>query len=287
MIRRYGSIGLSILVLAGIIIGAAFWIRLFSSSIQSYRSPLREVELPTQPDPAIHSTQVVLVLVNGLGYDDAEALALPVFEQLKQAGATAAIQSIPPTYSQTAWGSLITGAPPDSNDAPPVDVPLTDLHSLEIDNLFARAHQANLSTALLGAADWERLLPRNLVSFPFFVDQPGPAADQAIFEAALPLVESHQYNFTMIQFTQVDFAARQSGGTGSEAYRQAALTVDSYLRRRTRRERGGSDLATPGDDWRNDHSGDLQRHFPTGYCPNHCHLAGAICPQCGSRAGPV
>ncbi len=229
MIRKYGSIGLSILVLAGIIIGTALWIRLFSAGIQNYRSPLREVELPVQPDPAVHTTQVVLVLVSGLGYDDAEALALPVLEQLKQAGATAAIQSIPPTYSQTAWGSLITGAPPTSNDAPPINLALSDLHPLEIDTLFDRARQANLETALLGAADWERLVPGNLIDYTFFVDQPGPAADQAIFEAALPLVESHQYNFTMIQFTQVDFAARQSGDTASETYRQAAFRVDSYL----------------------------------------------------------
>ena len=126
MSRKHSSIGLSILVLAGIIIGTAFWIKVFYNSIQNYQSPLQEAGLLPQTAPPAQTTSVVMVLISGLGYDDSLALNLPVLEQLKQAGATAAIQSTPPTYSQTAWGTIITGAPSETNDAPPADLLLEE-----------------------------------------------------------------------------------------------------------------------------------------------------------------
>jgi hypothetical protein len=229
MSRKHSSIGLSILVLAGIIIGMAFWIKVFYTSIQNYRSPLQEAGLLPQTAPPAQTTSVVMVLISGLGYDDSLALNLPVFEQLKQAGATAAIQSNPPTYSQTAWGTIITGAPSETNDAPPADLLLEELRPLEIDTIFARAHDADLTKAIFGTAEWGRLVSSNQLNHTFFANDTGPIADRAIFEAALPIIETNNTNLVLLHFTQVDFAARLQGGTSSEAYRQAALTVDNYL----------------------------------------------------------
>ncbi len=227
--KKYSSVSLSILVLAGIIIGTALWIRLFHASIGSYRSPLREVELSVPPSPPAQTDRVVIVLLGGLGYDDALSLDLPVFGQLRRAGAAVAVQSIPPTYSQTAWATLLTGAPPDSNDAPPFDLPLTDLRPLEVDTIFTRAHEAKLQTALLGLADWGRLIPPGQLDHTFFVDEPGPGADQAIIEAALPILENEGAKLILIHFTQIDFVGQHQGGSSGAAYRQAAYTVDAYL----------------------------------------------------------
>ncbi len=229
MSKKHSSIGLSILVLAGIIIGTAFWIKVFYTSIQNYRSPLREADLLPQIAPPAQTSRLVIVLISGLGYDDSLALDLPVLEQLKQAGATAAIESTPPTYSQTAWGTIITGAPPETNDAPPTDLPLKELRSQEIDTIFARAHDADLTKAIFGTAEWGRLVPSNQLNHTFFTNDAGPIADRAIFEAALPIIETNNTNLVLLHFTQVDFAARYQGGTSSEAYRQAALAVDAYL----------------------------------------------------------
>ena len=112
MKKKYGSIGLSIFALALLIVGTAFWIRVFYTSIREYRSPLDASELaPQQPVLSAPTSKMVIVLVSGLGYDDSQALNLPVLDQLQRAGATAAVESIPPTYSQTAWATLISGAP--------------------------------------------------------------------------------------------------------------------------------------------------------------------------------
>jgi hypothetical protein len=227
--KKYTSIGLSLLVLAGIIIAAALWGKAFYTSVENYRSPLREANLLPQPPLTPKIAKVVIVLISGLGYDASLALNLPALEQLKQAGADVAVQSAPPTYSQTAWATLITGAPPETNDAPPVDLPLASLHPLEIDTIFARAHSANLQTALLGVAPWRRLIPRNQLDYTFFAEQPGAEADAAIIEAALPIIENNEVDLTLIHFTQVDWAGQNLGGTESEAYRQAALQVDAYV----------------------------------------------------------
>jgi hypothetical protein len=227
--KKYTSIGLSILVLVGVIIGMTLWVRAFQASIRSYRSPLREVDLLSQPSALTKTSKVVIVLISGLGYDTSTTLNLPVFEQLKQVGASTPVESVPPTFSHPAWATLISGAPPEINDAPPLDMPFEDLRPLEVDTIFARAHEAHKQTALLGVADWRRLIPRNQLDYTVFVDEPGPDADQIIFQAALPIIEDDNIELVLIHFSQVDFAARNQGGVSGQAYEQATSRVDAYL----------------------------------------------------------
>ncbi|MFC1975251.1 alkaline phosphatase family protein [Chloroflexota bacterium] len=228
--KNYTSIGLSILVLAGVIVGMTLWVRAFYTSVQNYRSPLKEIDLsPSPSSPATNAGKVVIVLIGGLGYDTSLILNLPVLEQLKQIGVNVAVESIPPTYSRTAWATLISGASPETNDAPPVDMPLEKLYLLEVDTIFARARQARLQTALLGMADWRRLIPRNQLDYVFFVDEPGPEADRVIFETALSIIEGGQADLMLIHFTQVNFAGQHQGGPSGPAYLQAANRIDAYL----------------------------------------------------------
>ncbi|MBN1218009.1 MAG: alkaline phosphatase family protein [Anaerolineae bacterium] len=227
--KRFSSIGLSILVLVGVMVGMTLWLRAFRTSLQDYRSPLSQIDLTPAVSPATKTTKVVLVLIGGLGYDASLALDLPVFEQLKRVGANAAVESVPPTYSQTAWATLISGAPPETNDAPPIDIAFEDLRLLDVDTIFARTHQANRRTALLGLADWRRLIPRNYLDYIFFVDTPGPESDQLILENALALINDDVADFVLIHFTQVDDAAQLQGGLAGQAYQDAVRQVDAYL----------------------------------------------------------
>lgn len=227
--RKHFSIILSVFALATIIVITAVWIRAFYSSIQNYRSPLQKVELKAQPAIPPRTSQVVMVLISGLGYEASLELGLPVLEQLKRSGADMAVQSFPPTYSQTAWATLISGAPPETNDAPPFDVPSENLRLLEIDTIFARTHAAGLSTALLATADWRKLIPRNQLDYTFFVQGQGAEADEIIIEAALPLITAREAELILIHLTGVEFAGQYLGGAESEAYLQAANRVDAYL----------------------------------------------------------
>ena len=227
--KRYTSIGLSMLALAGVAVAMLLWTVTFRAALYNYHSPLRESELPAVASPSTPAASVVIVLVGGLGYDASETLDLPVLTQLRRIGANAAMQSVPPTYAQTTWAALLSGAPPETNDAPPLDVPVDDLRLFSVDTVFARAHEAGLRTAVLGPAAWRRLIPRNQLDYTFFADAPGPEADRAILEAALSVFKDNQAQLTLIHFTQLDVSAQQSGGASSQAYQKAAGQVDAYL----------------------------------------------------------
>jgi len=229
MMNKYLSISLSIILLLGIIVGTIFWIRAFNESVKNFESPLREANLSPQPRSLPKMANVVVVLVSGLGYDDSQTLDMPVLAQLAQTGANAAIQSFPPTYSQTSQITLVTGAPPETNSAPPNDLPLEALSLIEIDTLFAEAHQAQQKTAIFGLSDWQRLIPRNHLDETLFVSTSGPEADQAIMDVALPILKENNIDLTFIHLTQLDFAAKHQGGPNSNAYKAAASRIDSYL----------------------------------------------------------
>jgi hypothetical protein len=226
---RYLSVVLSIVLLVSIVIGTTIWLRAFRESVVTYQSPLRDVTLLPQSPDLPDASAVVLVVISGLGFDTFQALELPVLNQLAQTGATAAMRSSPPTYSQTSRATIITGAPADTNGAPPVDQPVEALSPVETDTIFARAHEAQLRTALLGLADWQRLIPRNHLDEAFFVNVPGPEADQAIAESALTLLKNNEFDLVVIHFTQLDFAAKRQGGPSSNAYRLAAERIDAHL----------------------------------------------------------
>ena len=227
--NKYLPIVLSIIVLVGVVAGSIFGIRALNESLKNYKSPLQQVVLPSQTSALPKRADVVVVLISGLGYDSAQTLNLPVLSQLAQTGANAAIQSFPPTYSQTSQTTLITGAPPETNMAPPVDRPLEELSLVGIDSIFAQAHRRQLKTALLGTAHWQRLIPRNHLDETFFINTTGPEADQAIVEAALTLLKNDTPDLVFIHLTQLYAAARTQGGAAGNAYNQAAGQIDNHL----------------------------------------------------------
>lgn len=228
--KKFLSIILSIFVLGCVVIVTNFWIRGFYDSIRTYRSPLAGVELQVAPRPALSAPgQVVLVIISGLGRFDADTLEMPALAQIRQTGAAATVQSLPPTFTQTSWGTLITGAPPDTNDAPPINNPASGPRLINVDTIFARAHAAHLKTALLGSETWRRLIPRNDLDQAFYVDPADPTADQLIFENALLTLDGDSTDLLVVQFSSPGYAARNQGGTGGAAYQQAVQQIDAYL----------------------------------------------------------
>ncbi len=222
--QKYISIIVSILILSNVIVAATLWGQLSYQAIQEYRSPLRGVQLWPQAKTIPKTSKVVLVLISGLGNETATALELPFFERLKQAGATMAVESTPPTYSQTSWATIISGAFPEMNDAPPIDKPTPELYPLEIDTLFARAHEAQLHTALLGSTVWASLIPPQHLDYTLFADD--PTADEIAVETAISMIENKSYDFLLLHLNQL---AQTTGAPTDPAYQQAAKQIDTYL----------------------------------------------------------
>jgi hypothetical protein len=228
MIHKFSLVSLSILALANIIVLVITWGQLAYFGLQDYRSPIRGVNLSSQETMPAHTSKLVIVLISGLGYESAEEIELPTLEQLKQAGASRQIESKHPTYSQTAWGTIVTGATAEINDAPPIDKPVSTLHAIQTDTIFNRASATGLRTALLGSRIWHGLIPPAQVDYPFFIDGLDAEADETIIEAALPIIEHDDIELILVQFSQLESAALSDGLT-SEAYLEAARRIDTYL----------------------------------------------------------
>ncbi|MDM8528856.1 alkaline phosphatase family protein [Anaerolineales bacterium HSG24] len=228
MIRKLSAIGLSILLLANIIVLVIIWAEMTYLSLQQHRSPIRGIALEHAEPAPPRTSKMVIVLLSGLGHDSSLELELPALDQLKQAGASMTIQSAPPTYPQSTWGTLMTGAYAELSDAPPIDKSVTMLQPIQTDTLFRLARQNDLQTALLGRPAWQHLIPRSHLNYSFFTAEGDAEADEAIIEAALPIIEQDEIDFVFIQFSQIGTVATREG-LASENYPLATARVDRYL----------------------------------------------------------
>lgn len=227
--RRFIPILLAILVLSNAIIAVALWGTEAYFAIQYFRSPIRALELPPQAPLPGQTSRLVIVLVSGLGQANAETLTLPTLAQLQQSGVSMVVNSAPPTYAQTSWATIVTGANAEINDGPPFDKPLPELHPLETDTIFQRAQEANLQTALFASAEWQRMIPPDQLDYAQFATDISPEADNALIEAALPVLEAEQFDLVLIQLNQLRWAVETQGGPASEGYQEAAQRIDAHL----------------------------------------------------------
>ena len=188
---KYFSIILSIFILVCVVGITVYWTGSLYNSAKHYQSPVHAAEMAVQPLTLSQRATVVVVLIGGFSETALDTLTWPTLATLAQAGASTVIQSNPPTYSQTAWLTLVTGASAETNGAPPFDLPLEELQPVTIDTIFARAHQAQLKTGLFGPSEWRRLVPRNDLDEVFFASAPGPDSDLLTIESALPSLRNN------------------------------------------------------------------------------------------------
>ena len=226
IVRRYGGLLVKVALLVVIIWGSNLWMVRIRDSIVHYRSVLRgQPSLGRPGSPLVQ--QVVLVVVGGLRYD--ASLQMPYLNSLREQGTEARCKGYFPSYAQTAWTTLISGAEPEINDAPLLDVPYEEIDFLTVDDLFTEAKRANLTTALTGFQRWERMIPNQVLDRSFFVSVADAEADSQVTEAALEFMRSLRPNFLLIHLGQVGYAG-QTFGAASRQYRSAVRRVDSHIR---------------------------------------------------------
>jgi hypothetical protein len=226
MLKRCVGLLVRVALLAVIIWGSNLWLVRIRDSIQSHRSVLvGQPKLGEPSSPLVQ--QVVLVLIEGLRYD--ASLEMPFLNSLREQGFDAPCRAQYPSYFQNTWTTLISGAGPEINDAPLVDLPYEETSHLTVDDLFTEAHRANLTTALAGPQLWGRLVPAEVLGRTFLAPGTGGDSDQQVIEAALGFMEQIPPNFLLVQLSEAREAA-QCCGIQSRAYQDAVLQADSQLR---------------------------------------------------------
>ena len=235
--RNLRSSILTALLLIGIALGATRWADALQQSIVAYTSPL--VGAALRPGEALTpaTRRVAVVIISGLGYQAELELAMPNYDALRAAGASAQMLSRPPVSRAAIWTALLTGVWPDLNNAPllPAGEAAANPRSpaISLDHVLAAARAAGMRTALAGSAEWEALLPAGRLDASYFSPGEDALADGLVAQAALGYIADPQYRLILVHFSQLDAAGRV-GGTAGTAYANAARQVDSYLRQITR-----------------------------------------------------
>jgi len=207
-----------------------FWATSLMTSVFHYRSPLHSTP-PSEGNPAGASLthKVVIVLIDGLRYDTSiDRQIMPFLNSLRNEGASAIVHSQPPSFSEPGYTTILTGAWPDINDGPAVNLDYQDIPAFTQDDIFSAAHQVGLHTAISGYYWFEKLVPQNVVDASFYTSGEDADADQQVVQAALPWLRAN-FQLILIHLDQVDYAGHHEGGPLNPNWDAAANRTDSYL----------------------------------------------------------
>lgn len=222
---------IGILLLLGFAAGAYFWATGMIDSNYSYRSPLKD----NPPAPGMKlgeasTRRVVLVLIDALRYDTSlNQEVMPTLNDLRSRGASAVMHSLPPSFSEPGYSTLLTGAWPDLSDGPTINLDYEEIPTWTQDNLFSAAHRAGLKTAVSGYYWFEKLIPQDAVNSSFYTAGEDRSADEQVMAAALPWLEKDDAQLVLIHLDQVDYAGHHEGGPVSIHWNEAAKRSDDAL----------------------------------------------------------
>ncbi|MFO7624693.1 MAG: alkaline phosphatase family protein, partial [Anaerolineales bacterium] len=115
---------------------AYFWATGVMDSLYAYSSPLRDhTPEPGQALGEPVSGRVVFVLIDGLRVDTSlKAEVMPFLDELRQRGAWGTMHSRPPSYSTPGYSVLFTGAWPQINDGPVMNLEYEEMPTWTQDN---------------------------------------------------------------------------------------------------------------------------------------------------------
>lgn len=212
-------------------VASIFWAASLMSSLFSYRSPLDSNPPSPGEGSGVRSTRrVVVILVDALRVDTAfDPSVMPALNGLMEKSAWATMLSQPPSYSQPGYATLLTGAWPDINDAPVVNVPYTDIPTFTQDDIFSAAHRAGLKTAISGYYWFEKLVPQASIDTSYYTDGEDRFADEQVVAQVLGWLETDTHQLLLAHIDQVDYAGHHEGGPRDSRWNLAAQRADVLI----------------------------------------------------------
>ena len=220
-----------IFLIIALLIGSYAWLTGMMDSLFTYRSPLKNnPPLSGESIGAPLARKVVFVVVDALRLDTSlNPEVMPNLNRLRQIGASASMHSQPPSFSQPGYATLLTGAWPDINDSPVINVDFEDLYSFTQDDIFSSAHRTGYKTAFSAFNWFEKLIPVEVVDITFSTPLEDQWSDRQVVDAALPWLSSDGYQLILIHLDQVDYAGHHEGGPRDPRWDAAAKRADGLL----------------------------------------------------------
>jgi hypothetical protein len=230
--KKSAPIFIGIFICILVMVASYIWVTSLMDSVYAYRSLLRNS--PPTPGAALgqpNTRSLVIVLIDALRYDTSmDPNVMPYLNQLRSNGASALMHSRPPSYSEPGYSTILTGAWPDINDGPAMNLDYADIPTLTQDEIYAAAHRAGLKTAVSGFNWFEKLIPQEAVSVGFYTTGEDKVADRDVTNAALPWLANGTYQLVLIHLDQVDYAGHHEGGPIDPRWDAAATRADGLLR---------------------------------------------------------
>ncbi len=229
--NRFLSIAWRVVLLFGLVAGGYIWATGTIDSLYAYRSPItNSPPVPgSVPVPAL-TRRVVFVLIDGLRVDTSlKADVMPNLVKLRDQAAVAITHSQPPSYSEPGYSTLLTGAWPDINSGPAVNLDYGQIPTITQDTLFSAAHRAGLKTAISGFNWFENLVPQDAVNFHFYTAGEDQQADRDVMTAAMSWLADPGVQLVLIHLDQVDYAGHHEGGPRDPRWDAAAKRCDDLL----------------------------------------------------------
>ena len=225
------GIFLRIAILILIAVWSYIWATGMMDALFAYRSPLQHTP-PQAGDPlgTQVTRKVVLVIVDALREDTSlKSDVMPNLNLLRQKGAWATMHSQPPSFSQPGYSTILTGAWPEINDSPVINVDTSEIQTFTQDDIFSAAKRAGFKTAI-SAFDWfGQLLPAKAVDKSFYTPLEDQQADLDVMSAVTPWLSADHYQLILIHLDQVDYAGHHEGGPLDPRWDAAAKRVDGML----------------------------------------------------------
>ena len=206
---------------------AYLWVNSLVQSIYGYRTPLKGMPPLTESGTPPLTSQVVLVVIDGLRYDT--SFQMPYLNYLRQQGAHARLVSSPPSGAQIAWTALVSGAQPEINDASLFDQSYQWIRPIAVDHLFAALDRAGFTSGIVGFHWWEKLVPPELLHVKYYVATDDAAADALVIDRAGAFLEEFHPNLLVVNLRHVNTAGQEHGALSTE-YEEAALRCDEHIR---------------------------------------------------------
>ena len=206
---------------------AYLWVNSLVQSIYGFRTPLKGMPSLTESSTPPLTSQVVLVVIDGLRYDT--SFQMPYLNHLRDQGAHARLVSSPPSGAQIAWTALVSGAPPEINDASLFDQSYQWIRPIAVDHLFAALRRADFTSGIVGFHWWEKLVPPELLHVKYFVATDDAAADALVIDRAGAFLKEFYPNFLVVNLRHVNTAAQEHGALSAE-YAEAVLRCDEHVR---------------------------------------------------------
>ncbi len=205
---------------------ALYLLLILQGSMDTYKpaTPPPIVDRPGSADRLTSS--VVLVVIDGLRQDT--SLSLPFVNQLRGQGAGGPMRTGEPSFSKPSYAVISSGAWQETTGV------LLNSSSgpAAVDTVFNLARRHGLRVDMAAHEWWVEVNGAGAFSDSWIYGDDvshDPAVDIALRDQALGFLSKNKPDILLVHFSNVDARGHDSGAA-SQQYKDAAMTIDSYVR---------------------------------------------------------